>query len=339
MLTLYKIESGTLAPHAGGLDPIDDFIWIDLNTPSREEELQVESALGIDVPTREEMQEIELSSRLYSEDGATFMTANILSHTDADDVVLSPMTFILHQKRLITVRYTSPRSVTGFVARCSKGGNWSSDLLAIGLIEANIERCADVIERASAELDGLSRSIFLPPEAVTEKPGTNTAKKRKRAKTKSKPRDFQRVLDEIGLKGDLVSKIRDSLVSIQRLLTHYIGQVSSSRSDNAEIASRLKSVSRDVEALREHASFMTQKVNFLLDATLGMINIEQNAIIKIFSVAAVIFLPPTLIASIYGMNFEFMPELNWTFGYPLAIGLMVLSAILPYAFFKRRGWL
>lgn len=346
MLKLYKQGAIGLMSAEAVDNAVGDALWIDLESPTKEEESAVETALGIDVPTREEMQEIELSNRLYSEDGATFMTANILSHTDADDVVTSPITLILHGKRLITVRYASPRTVEGFITRCNRGGRWDADLLAIGLIEANIERSADIIERASLELDRLSTSIFLPgmveAEQAKDAPGANATKTRSKAakkKKQSKPRNFQAVLEEIGRKGELIAKIRDSLVSLQRLLTHYIGVVSTERGDQQQIVIRLKNVARDVEALREHASFMTSKVNFMLDATLGMINIEQNAIIKIFSVAAVIFLPPTLIASIYGMNFEFMPELEWPYGYPFAIGLMIVSALLPFWFFKRRGWL
>lgn len=348
MLTIYGQGPAGLSEISKSAEDLENAIWIDLETPTREEEAAVERALSIDVPTREEMQEIELSNRLYSEDDATFMTANILSHTDADDIAVSPMTLILHKKRLITVRYASPRTVQGFVHRSMRAGHWNADLLAIGLIEANIERCADIIERASADLDALSASIFLPEKSSTPDSretapktsrGKTSASKVKKKRKSTPPRDFQNVLEEIGRKGELIAKIRDSLVSIQRLLTHYIGVISTGRPDQDQIATRLKSIARDVESLREHAGFMTQKVTFLLDATLGMINIEQNAIIKIFSVAAVIFLPPTLIASIYGMNFDFMPELNWRAGYPFAIGLMIGSALLPYWFFKRRGWL
>ena len=150
-------------------------------------------------------------------------------------------------------------------------------------------------------------------------------------------RDFQKLIARIGRAGDLATKARESLVSIGRLLAFAI-QASQARGRKGS-GSRLKTVGRDVASLSDHASFLNQKINFMLDATLGMINIEQNAIIKIFSVAAVVFLPPTLIASIYGMNFTDMPELGLPFGYPLALALMVVSAILPYWYFKRRGWL
>jgi magnesium transporter len=105
-----------------------------------------------------------------------------------------------------------------------------------------------------------------------------------------------------------------------------------------EVAEHLRTLSQDLQPLGDHASFLSGKVNFLLDATLGLINVEQNAIIKIFTVAAVLFLPPTVVGTIYGMNFEAMPELKWVFGYPFAIALMIMSAIVPYWYFKHRGW-
>ena len=151
-------------------------------------------------------------------------------------------------------------------------------------------------------------------------------------------RDYQEILKRIGRKGDLNSKSRESLVSIGRLLS-FVTQKLDSRPVDPQVKAQLATIAHDAHALTDHASFLSNKINFLLDATLGMINIEQNAIIKIFSVAAVVFLPPTLIASIYGMNFRLMPELGWHLGYPLALVLMVISAILPWWYFKRRGWL
>lgn len=309
-------------------------MWIDLLQPTKDEETQVEAAYGIDVPTREEVQEIELSSRLYTEDGATFMTANILSHTDGDDAVLSPLTLILVKDRLITVRYEDPRAISNFAVRCGRAGAQPANILAVGLLEAIVERLADLLERLGHDLDTLSAGVFQPPKSEVPGGGTRKPKRKKRRVQ----RDFQSVLERIGHKGDLLSKVRESLISIQRVATFFAAS-SAGAKPGKEFQARLKSLSRDVQALNDHAGFINQKNNFLLDATLGMINIEQNAIIKIFSVAAVVFLPPTLIASIYGMNFDFMPELQWPLGYPFAIGLMVLSAILPFYFFKRRGWL
>ena len=152
---------------------------------------------------------------------------------------------------------------------------------------------------------------------------------------------LQQLIENIGEEGDFTSKMRESLVSIGRVVAFMQAIIDQMRDTKAmkENRARIKILQRDIVSLTDHASFLNGKISFLLDAVLGLISIEQNGIIKIFSVAAVVFLPPTLVASIYGMNFDIMPELNWTYGYPFALGLMVLSAILPFLYFKRKGWL
>ena len=295
-------------------------IWIDLAEPSREEEAAVEDLLGHGVPTREEMDEIEISSRLYLEDGGAFMTAMLPAHADGDAPQMAPVSFVLTHDRLVTIRYHEPRAFRSFPPRAERTAMHLPDAetILIALLEAIVDRLADILERVAHEIDGVSRATFR---------GTG------------KPRqDIRALLEEIGRKGDVTSNIRDSLLTLERLVG-FLSIVPGQRKASKENRERVKTLSRDVRSLLDHAGFMAQKVTFLLDATLGMINIEQNAIIKIFSVAAVIFLPPTLVASIYGMNFEHMPELDWLLGYPFAIGLMILSAILPYLYFKHRGWL
>lgn len=329
MIRTFANVEGRFVHTGDTLEHFDEAIWIDLVRPDKDEETAVERALGIDVPTIEEMSEIEVSSRLYAEDGTHFMTAMMLSHTDGDNVLLSPITFILNGSRLITVRYAEPRSIESFITRCQKSGGFSADGIVTGLLEGLIERVGDVLERTGHELDDLSDSIFSL--------NTPTLTGEKKA-ARPKPRDFREVLEQIGRKGDLLSKLRESLVSFQRLLA-FGAEAAAARKPGKEYEGRIRTLSRDVQSLSDHSNFLTQKINFLLDATLGMINIQQTGIIKIFSVAAVVFLPPTLIASIYGMNFEFMPELAWPYGYPMALGLMVLSAVVPYQFFKWRGWL
>src|SRR5690606_21985918 len=156
--------------------------------------------------------------------------------------------------------------------------------------------------------------------------------------TPTRGQDLQKLLQDIGRKGDLTSNVRDSLFTIHRV-TAFLAHLTTQQRSDKDVRARIKTLTRDASSLTEHSSSLSQKITFLLDATLGMINIQQNNIIKIFSVAAVVFLPPTLIASIYGMNYHHMPELAWSFGYPFALGIMVVSAILPYMYFKRRGWL
>lgn len=327
MIRTYANRDGRFVLTGEDLSALEDAVWVDLLHPTKQDEAEIEAALGIGVPTIEEMSEIELSSRLYTEDAAHFMTASMLSQTDDDMVKVSPITYILQADRLVTVRYAEPRAIDTFVNRCHKAGTYTSDAIMLGLVEGLIERLSDLLERAGHELNTVSSLVFsAPPKDVP------------RGRPKPKPRDFQSVLEQVGRKGDLLSKVRESLVSLQRLLA-FDAASALTRKPGKETEGRIKILTRDVQALNDHTGFLTQKITFLLDATLGMINIQQTAIIKIFSVAAVVFLPPTLIASIYGMNFTYMPELGWTFGYPIAIGLMVLSAIVPYKFFKWRGWL
>jgi magnesium transporter len=277
------------------------------------------------VPTREEMKEIEASSRLYEDNGGLYMTITIVTKLDTDLPVNSQITFILARGKLVTNRYVDPLPFQRFIAYAEKHPSTctSAPALLAGLVEAIVNRMADVLERVGTDLDQLSDEIFAPPK--------------RRSSASRRTRDSRVVLVRVGQNGDLTSKARESLVSLGRLLA-FLQQTSETTSQN-DVRGRFRTLTRDVTALSDHATFLASKTTFLLEATLGMLNIEQNNIIKIFSVAAVVFLPPTLIASIYGMNFDFMPELHWRFGYPFAIALMVVSAVLPYLYFKRRGWL
>lgn len=333
MIRTYANREGRFAMTGEDLSGLDDAVWVDLLRPTKDEETAIERALDIDVPTLEEMSEIEVSSRLYFEGDAHVMTAMMLSNTDGDNVLLSPVSFVLVGERLVTVRYEEPRAIDTFVTRCQKAGTFSAESLLAGLLEGLVERVGDVLERAGHELDAVSGEIFSIP-SPRAKPSSPLAL----PKPRPKPRDFRSVLEQIGRKGDMLSKVRESLISYQRLITYAVAAAQARKHDK-DASSRLKTVGRDVQSLADHTAFLTQKINFLLDATLGMINIEQTGIIKIFSVAAVVFLPPTLIASIYGMNFHFMPEIKWPLGYPFAVLLMIISAIVPYQFFKWRGWL
>jgi magnesium transporter len=251
------------------------------------------------------------------------MTATLPAQADSDDPQMAPVTFVLAGERLVTIRYHEPRVFQTFPARAEKVamGCTNGETVLVALLEAVVDRLADILERAGDDIDRTSRGVFQPSGA---KP--------------TRSRDFQQVLEQIGREDDLTSDIRHGLMTLERVLG-FLAHVTTQHKSSKDIRDRLKTLARDVRSLTDHATFLSQKITFLLDATLGMINIEQNAIIKIFSVAAVVFLPPTLIASIYGMNFETMPELRWLLGYPFAIGLMIASAILPYLYFKRRGWL
>ena len=323
MLTTYEVRSGALEPRKNPRRILPEAVWIDLLNPKREEEAKIERALKLEVPTREEQREIEASSRLYQENGAYFMTATVLYQTETAEPATTPITFILAGDKLITLRYAEPRAFSLFAAKCRRPdpGLTNATAVLLGLIETIVDRMADFIERIQAEVDQLSHSIF------EMKGGSATRQKR-----------FDVMLKSIGREGELTSRARESTHSLGRLLT-FLTQVANERKADKLLKARIRTAARDVASLTDHVSFLSNKIVFLLDATLGMINIEQNNIIKIFSIAAVVLLPPTLVASAYGMNFQFMPELKWAFGYPFAILLMIVSAVLPYLFFKRKGWL
>lgn len=323
MIHGYSNQDGRLIEVQYSDQMLHDIIWIDLVQPNEEEEAQLEQHLGVGIPTRDEMEEIEISSRLYKEEGAVFMTAILPAHTDNDEPDMQPVSFILAGQHLITVRYHDPRAFQTFPQRAAKVamGLDTGEGVFIGLLEAIVDRLADILERAGRDVDQISRQIF-----------------RHRTRQVVETKNFQTTLETIGRKGDLISNILDSLMTLDRL-SGFISQHTSGKDDPQGHRARVKTLTRDIRSIADHAGFLSQKITFLLDATLGMISIEQNSIIKIFSVAAVVFLPPTLIASIYGMNFEHMPELEWLVGYPFAIGLMILSAIFPFLFFKRQGWL
>lgn len=323
MITGYVSDGGRLRPVDDVFASLGDVVWVDFLNPTDHEERALEARLGIDVPTREEMEEIEVSSRLYVEEGALFMTATLPARTDTDDLLMAPVTFVLAADKLITVRYHEPRAFRTFPQRAEQVslGCMDGEDVLVALLEATVDRLADILERVERDVDAISREIFRDG-------GPSTGGKR----------DLNKVLQQIGRKGDLGSHIRDSLVSLQRL-SGFFGNIEAQQKNEKELRGRIKTLGRDVQSLTDHSSFLSQKITFLLDATLGMISIEQSNIIKIFTIAAGVFLPPTLIASIYGMNFVHMPELRWVYGYPLACLLMLLSAIVPWWWFKRRGWL
>jgi magnesium transporter len=298
-------------------------VWIDLISPTQPEDKIVERLLGIGIPTREEMQEIEVSSRLYTESGARYMTATLMCASDTPMPKHTAVTFILAGHRLVTVRYDDPRPfaiIENKLARqCQPSVSGESVLM--DLLDAVIDRTADILERIGADVDRISHSIFEPEDVTSGEVPTQNE-----------------ILKDLGRKGDLTSKVRESLVSIGRLVLFLANEAEGLRwAKDARL--QLKSMQRDTGSLSDHTTYLTNKITFLLDALLGVVSIQQNNIIKIFSVAAVVFMPPTLIASIYGMNFKHLPELEWAYGYPIALGLMVLAAVGPYYIFKWKKWL
>ena len=326
MLSVYVPHGGSLERHVVESNAAlpDEAVWIDLISPSLPEDKLVERFLGIAVPTREEMQEIEVSSRLYEENGARYMTATLMCQSDTDTPRTTPVTFILAGNRLVTVRYDEPKPfslISNKFARVCPN-NITGPMVFMDLLDAVIDRAADILERISADVDRLSLDIFEPRRSF-------------RRQTRE---TYNIVLITIGRTGDLTSKARESLVSVGRLLLFLANEAEGMRWAK-DVRAQLQSMQRDIHSLSDHSSFLTNKITFLLDALLGVVSLEQNNIIKLFSVMAVVMMPPTLIASVYGMNFGHMPELNWQLGYPFALLLMVIAGALPYLYFKYRRWL
>ncbi len=315
-------------------------IWIDLFQPTAEEESTLEAALAMNIPTRAEMQAIELSSRLYEENGLLFMTATVLTRSDTAQPESSAITFILVGEKLVTLRYADPAPFNTFRAQreANLGRYLTNYQFLAGLMDAIIERLADILEGVGSNLDGISLRVFEPEQTTRSHMHGDLQRSAHGQARRARQRNFVEVLRRIGAVSDLVSRARESLVSLNRLVTFFRERCKEAGGGRESLL-HWKTVAADLSSLSDHATFISAKVSFLLDATLGMINNEQNAIIKILSVAALVFLPPTLVAGIYGMNFHVLPELEWPHGYPFALSLMVISAVLPYLVFRRKGWL
>lgn len=300
--------------------------WIDLLTPSAEELRYAESLCAIEMPTKDEMREIEATSRLYCEDGGRFMTTSVLSRVETDDPIIAEITFILKGKVLITIRHTDSYSFRVFSHQLLRMQDTNRDLVFTGLLETLVDRQADVLERFGADLDSLSKKVF------------GTRARRKNGEDDPDTDDLRDALEELGRVGDLITRQRDALVSLLRLIT-YAGNEDACMNPQESLYGALRPVSRDVNSLSEYAGFLSNKINFMLDAVLGLINIEQNDIVKVFTIMSVVFLPPTLIASIYGMNYDWMPFLHTEWGFWLALGLMLLAAVLPLVIFKLKRYI
>jgi magnesium transporter len=301
-----------------------DVLWIDLFEPTREEDHLVQAFLAIEIPTQDEMKDIEPSNLLYAENGARYMTARVLCRSDTSIPKLTPISFIMTEKTLVTVRYDEPRSFQMFSSRVGKPGTCGHQAEAVldGLLEAIIDRAAEVLRRVGDEIEISSRSVFDTESVISDR-----------------SKGFHRVIRDLGRHGDLISNVRESMMSLERMLLYLSTNMSRPKRASG-FQAEWRTAIRDVQSIEEHASFLSSKMQFVLDATLGMVSLEQNRIVKIFSVLAVIFMPPTLVASIYGMNFrKGMWELDWEYGYVTALGLMLLAAIVPYLFFKWKRWL
>ncbi|MFZ4765021.1 MAG: magnesium transporter CorA family protein [Roseimicrobium sp.] len=300
----------------------DNLVFLDLLNPTKKEEVEAEQWLEYQLPTREEMQEIEESSRLYTEKGALYMTAWLPVGLDTPEPDTTAITFVVSQDALTTVRYADPfawRLLSDQVRRqCAVPV--SSDAVFLLLLELIVARIADTLQTIETDLRNISRDIFRVNPHKTDGGGIQC--------------DLNEVIKLLGRRNALVANLRECLVSIARMLQYFLSNAAPWM--KAELAAQFRSVARDVKSLDDYTNQQTQEMTFLLESTLGLISIQQNQIIKIFTVASVLFMPPTLIASIYGMNFEHMPELAQPWAYPAVLVLLVLSATLPIVWFKKK---
>ncbi len=329
MIKLYgRTEARSVAVKDLPAENWSEVLWIDLLDPTADEIQNIEALEGLSLPTRNEAQEIEISSRLYIENRTLFMTATIMVRATDPNPTTTPVTFAFRPNRLVTLRFDDPAPFKGFGLRYERNREAfpTAQKVFLGLFDDVVDRIADILEFVAADLNQLSTTIFL---GESREPGLI---------------NYNEILRRIGQNAARTANARESLVGLRRVhgfFTETCGNLSPEQVDD-----HWRITGKDVIALADHANFVSSKVTFLLDATLGLISSDQNAInsqqnkiIKLFSVLAVVLLPPTLIASIYGMNFQHMPELRWTWGYPLALGLMVVSAVVPYLFFKYKRWL
>jgi magnesium transporter len=303
----------------------DNTIWIDLIEHQPEEEKYIERILNIEAPTEEEMDKFEVISPFYMENGVHYMTITVLDKASEDYPDSIAITLILTDNHLITARYDKPKSfdyLNSWISR-NKTKQFSPEYILTIAVDFMVNCCADILEEVGNEIDALLKVVFEKP--IDRK--------------KNSSEFYNDIIRRIGYTGNIISKNRESLVSLNRMII-YFSQIDDAKYMNKKDSRlRIKHLSREISSLNEYANFLSQRTSFLLDATLGMISVEQNIIIKVFTVAAAVFMPPTLIASVYGMNFIHMPELKSTFGYPLALLLIVVSALIPYYYFKRKGWL
>jgi magnesium transporter len=301
----------------------DDVAWIDLLEPTREEEKLVETFIGSNVPTRDDLAEIEPSSRLYERQGTLYLTMSTLTGIDEGQPSSSPIGFILTETQLVTVRYADPRPFRMLAEHWKREPELATDggQMFVRLLDAIVDRLADELERSSAEIEKISQQIFKKDMEDRRIPAAR----------------LTALLTRIGRAQSLLAKIRETAVSTSRLI-HFLS--GTSRVERlADQRGHVGSLTADVAALIDHSSFVSEQLTFLLDASLGLISIEQNAAMKLFSWAALVFLPPTLVAGIYGMNFDHMPELHWLYGYPMALIIMLMSGVLPWLYMRRRGWI
>jgi len=296
--------------------------WIDLVQPTEEERAAVEKATGLRIPTENAIREIESSSRVFMENSAAYLSMPLPASADGH-ATLGSVGFVLNAKLLVTVRFSDHSVFDDVFKGCDVGAELQSGDIFLRLLEALIDRAADALEHASAELDQVSHAAFHAEKVRLDLKRADNA--------------LRQGLRKLGRTGDFISQIRDTLLGIGRIAA-FVGEGGDAVL-NAEGQPRLKAIRADIVSLADYEQHLAGKVQFLLDATLGFISMEQNDIVKTLTIVSVVGVPPVVIAGIYGMNFHYMPELAWPHGYPFALILMLVTGLAPLAWFKWRGWM
>jgi magnesium transporter len=323
LLTIYRDSSGLLET-SHSLELPESVIWIDLLNATDEEKAFVESRVGVRIPSMESLNEIESSSRLAVREGIVYLSTPVVAQGDTTDPFLSPVGFILSAKLLITVRFAELSIFKAVADRVASDGVLHNSMgVFTALMEALVDRGADVLERLGSELDQISRAVFRgDPNKVRHSVRSNEA--------------LRQTLSAVGRIGDRLSQARDVFLGVGRIAPFVLGLPYDWIVP--AFAGRLSAVAKDIASLNDYEAHLSTKVQFLLDAVLGFITIEQNDLFKVLTIVSVVGIPPTLMAGIYGMNFRFMPELSWPWGYPFGLGIIALSALIPLIWFKWRGW-
>lgn len=317
MLKAYVLKAGKLERIREGED-LSAAVWIDLCQPGKAVVEQI-SALGAPVPSLQDMEEIEISNRLYSDETGHYMTAVIPGHSGSQQATSGPVTFILTGTRLVTVRHHAARPFETFPARAHQAASGCATpaRILLGLIEEIVARQADLLENLGKSLDEVAAQVFDADAA-------------------ERPETLQALLKKVGRDGELLGRIRLGLLTLGRALS-YFAQHRPAR--DKELGHLIDTERHDMHSLEVHADALSARIGLATDSILGLINLAQNATVRIVSVVAALFLPPTLIASIYGMNFRNMPELAHPWGYTGALVAMALSGLLTWTFFKWKKWL
>ena len=302
-----------------------EIVWLDLVSPTESERGMAERMTGMRVPSREDVAEIESSSRLYTE-GKVLYLSMPYSYLGGDGRShITPVGFVLGHKHLLTLRYETLPAFDNYAERFGHDGRKDSTEVFIGLAEAIVDRLADVLERVAAELDHLSKTTFQSEDGQTKR------------SVRRADEALRRTLTEVGRCGDTLGHLRDSVLGIGRIAA-YAQQVCSDDTP-VEWKNRLTTLRQDVASLNDYDQQLNGKVSFLLDAVLGFINIEQNNGVKVLTVVSVVGIPPTFVVGLYGMNFKNMPEYDWTYGYAYGWALILLSVVIPIVWFRIKGWI